>query len=63
MAPELMQSKGKHRKADIWSFGCLIVEMAVGGNLWGEQTFDNFVEAVVRIVSHGLLPKIPEHLS
>ena len=41
MAPEILMNKGIHRKADIWSLGCLIIEMAVGGNPWGNEVFDN----------------------
>ena len=39
MAPEVLMSKGIRRKADIWSLGCLIIEMAVGGNPWGNELF------------------------
>ena len=41
MAPEILMNKGIHRKGDIWSLGCLIIEMAVGGNPLGSQIFDN----------------------
>jgi len=41
MAPEILMNKGIHRRADIWSLGCLIIEMAVAGNPWGNETFDN----------------------
>lgn len=41
MAPEILMNKGIHRAADIWSLGCLVIEMAVGGNPWGNESFDN----------------------
>ena len=41
MAPEILMNKGIHRKADIWSLGCLIIEMAIASNPWGAETFDN----------------------
>lgn len=36
MAPELIVNKGYGRKADVWSLGCCLVEMAIGGNPWGD---------------------------
>lgn len=36
MAPEVVMNKGLRRKADIWSLGCLMIELAVGGNPWGD---------------------------
>lgn len=41
MAPEVLMNKGIRRRADIWSLGCTIIEMAVGGNPWGNELFDN----------------------
>ena len=49
MAPEILLNKGIHRKADIWSLGCLIIEMAVGGNPWGNDMFDNHYQAMMKI--------------
>lgn len=39
MAPEVLMNKGIRRKADIWSLGCLVIEMLVGGNPWGSELF------------------------
>lgn len=63
MAPEILQGKGIRRKADIWSLGCLIIEMAIGGNPWGKELFDNNFQAIMKIVDSSKLPQIPEHLS
>ena len=52
MAPEVMTNKGIRRKADIWSLGCLIIEMAVGGNPWGNELFshdNNNFQAILKI--------------
>ena len=35
MAPEVLNNKGIRRKADVWSLGCCVIEMAIGGNPWG----------------------------
>jgi serine/threonine protein kinase len=37
MAPEVLNNRGTRRKADIWSLGCLVIEMLVGGNPWGKE--------------------------
>lgn len=64
MAPEVLMNKGIHRRADIWSLGCLIIEMAVGGNPWGSEIFDNHFQAIMKIADHTQLPNIPyEELS
>jgi serine/threonine protein kinase len=63
MAPELIVNKTYGRKADIWSLGCVIVEMAVGGNPWGEDFFVNQFDAVIKIANTDQLPNIPQSLS
>jgi len=38
MAPEVVKQTGHTRKADIWSVGCLVVEMLTGEHPWAQLT-------------------------
>ena len=41
MAPEAMetQSHGDRTKADIWSLGCVFIEMLTGQQPWADEDF------------------------
>lgn len=56
-------NKGIRRKADIWSLGCVIIEMAIGGNPWGNELIDNNFQAMLKIVDPNRNPIIPDYLS
>lgn len=38
MAPEVVKQTAYTRKADIWSIGCLVVEMLTGEHPWAQLT-------------------------
>lgn len=56
MAPEVIKQAKYGRKADIWSFGCCLIEMKTARNPWSEYNFDNAVEAILKIGVSNELP-------
>lgn len=61
MAPEVMRQSSYGRKADVWSLGCVVIEMTSASPPWG--TFDNGLAAMVRIAMSEETPAVPQHLS
>ncbi|KAM3145606.1 hypothetical protein pb186bvf_002380 [Paramecium bursaria] len=60
MAPEMINQEKLTSATDIWSFGCLILEM-IKGKVW-DQDFDNPISAILQI-SEGAQPQIPKSCS
>eukprot|EP00811_Abedinium_folium_P006119 NODE_15632_length_1039_cov_9.081140.p1 GENE.NODE_15632_length_1039_cov_9.081140~~NODE_15632_length_1039_cov_9.081140.p1 ORF type:complete len:314 (+),score=63.63 NODE_15632_length_1039_cov_9.081140:83-943(+) len=60
MAPEVITRSGYGRKADIWSFGCVLIEMATAAKPWG--AFDNPMAAMVKIGMSNETPPLPRLL-
>merc|ERR1712039_988669 len=61
MAPEVIAHARYGRAGDIWSFGCLIIEMATAEPPWGE--FDNLMAAMIKIGMSTEMPSMPETFS
>ena len=60
MAPEVVRQSAHTKKADIWSLGCLIVEMFSGQHPFPDKTQ---LQAIFAIGSTKAKPKIPENCS
>ena len=56
MAPEVITQSNYGRKADVWSFGCTLIELCTGKPPWSEFNFDNPVVAIRTI---GISKDIP----
>jgi len=60
MAPEVILNKEGHgRKADIWSFGCTVVEMATAEQPWGANRFNSVMFALRHIGMTDEVPTLP----
>lgn len=61
MAPEVVVRRQYGRKADIWSLGCTLIEMATGNSPWGK--IDHFFLATKMIGDSDLIPPLPSNAS
>lgn len=60
MAPEVVKQVAYTKKADVWSVGCLIVEMLTGEHPWAQL---NQMQAIFKIGSFSAKPPIPSDIS
>lgn len=60
MAPEVLnQQNGVRPKADIWSFGCTVIEMLTAEKPWGKDAFNSVQEASETIGNSRSMPPVP----
>ena len=52
MAPEVVKQTSYTSKADIWSVGCLVVEMLTGERPWAKL---NEMQAIFKVISLRLM--------
>jgi mitogen-activated protein kinase kinase kinase len=57
MAPEVVRQSGQSLKSDIWSVGCLIVEMFTGSRPFPSMTT---LQTLFAVGSNNEKPSIPE---
>ena len=63
-APELLDRRqGYDRKADIWSFACVLLEMLTGNAPWHDQGIRTLDALVQELALGSALPAIPAHAS
>ncbi|KAK7497186.1 hypothetical protein BaRGS_00011480 [Batillaria attramentaria] len=62
MAPEVITEQiGYGRSADIWSLGCVVLEMFTGKRPWHEM--DNNYQIMYKVGAMGHTPAIPDNIS
>jgi mitogen-activated protein kinase kinase kinase len=59
MAPEVISSQGQgySAKVDVWSLGCVVLEMFAGGRPWGKE---EAIGAIYKLGSLNEAPPIPD---
>ncbi|XP_059845367.1 mitogen-activated protein kinase kinase kinase 1 [Hypanus sabinus] len=63
MAPEVLRGQQYGRSCDVWSVGCVIIEMACAKPPWNAEKHSNHLALIFKIASATSAPTIPNHLS
>lgn len=61
-APEILTGEYDNR-VDIWSLGCVLIEMGSGKEPWAEEEFEHPFRALFTIGNTDKLPKLPDNIS
>jgi serine/threonine protein kinase len=61
MAPEVIKRENMGKPADVWSLGCLLIELVTAKTPWNE--FTSHYQAIYRIAKSDDIPNIPENIS
>jgi serine/threonine protein kinase len=61
MAPEVVLKKGQGKAADIWSVGCVVIEMLTGRPPWSQITSD--LSEIYKLIISGAPPNFPSDIS
>ena len=59
VAPERFNPGSLDAKADIWSYGCVLLELISGKVPWHERRFNNSIQAVYHMDTTQDLPALP----
>lgn len=60
-APEIIKTTGHGRKADIWSVGCIFIEMLTASPPWSEVT--DYIQVLMKLLTSEETPGVPETVS
>ncbi|NWR73600.1 M3K1 kinase, partial [Centropus unirufus] len=63
MAPEVLRGQQYGRSCDVWSVGCVVIEMACAKPPWNAEKHSNHLALIFKIASATTAPAIPTHLS
>uniref|UniRef100_A0A0L8FTJ8 Protein kinase domain-containing protein n=2 Tax=Octopus bimaculoides TaxID=37653 RepID=A0A0L8FTJ8_OCTBM len=63
MAPEVLRGESYGRGCDVWSVGCVMIEMATTKPPWNANDISNHLALIFRIASSVQPPPIPQKMS
>ncbi|KAL5017291.1 hypothetical protein ScPMuIL_006880 [Solemya velum] len=63
MAPEVLRGENYGRACDVWSIGCVIIEMCTTKPPWNARDLSNHLALIFKIASSERPPPVPENIS
>lgn len=63
MAPEVLRGENYGRACDVWSVGCVIIEMTTTKPPWNAKDISNHLALIFKIATSMQPPPIPDNLS